>query len=179
MTTIAQPTAAPANSFFYTAYRRLEVRVRARQEDATLCAAAPGDFCYSEWTGWGRVAFTPDPTTIPVPDPVPPGARTMALRDAIEQAIRAAFEPGGGSVDTGLAMQGGVLAVGLVAGGMTLVLAWRRGMAALGAGMGIAILILFMGYRLLGTPAAWPAGAQVLVALLGLFALVRQLGVFR
>ena len=58
---------------------------------------------------------------------------------------------------------------------------WQRGMASLGVGMGAAILILilFVGYRLFGTPLAWPVAAQALVAVAGLYALVRQTGVFR
>ena len=54
-------------------------------------------------------------------------------------------------------------------------------MAPLGVGMGAAILILvlFTGYRLLGTPLAWAVAAQALVAVAGLYALVRQTGVFR
>ena len=53
-------------------------------------------------------------------------------------------------------------------------------MAPLGVGMGAAILILvlFTGYRLLGTPLAWAVAAQALVAVAGLYALVRQTGVF-
>ena len=58
---------------------------------------------------------------------------------------------------------------------------WRRGMAPLGVGMGatIFILILFTGYRLYGTPLAWPVAALAVVAAAGLYALVRQTGVFR
>ena len=54
-------------------------------------------------------------------------------------------------------------------------------MAALGGGIGAAILILilFVGYRLFGTPLAWPVAAQALVAVSGIYALVRQTGVFR
>ena len=46
-------------------------------------------------------------------------------------------------------------------------------------GAAILILILFAGYRLFGTPLAWPVAAQALVAVAGLYALVRQTGVFR
>ena len=69
----------------------------------------------------------------------------------------------------------------LVIGGISLALSWRLGMAPLGAGMGAAIgvLILFTGYRLLGIPLAWPVAIQSALAVAGLFALVRQTGIFR
>ena len=68
-----------------------------------------------------------------------------------------------------------------VIGGISVALGWRLGMAPLGVGMGaaIAILILFTGYRLFGVPLAWPVGIQAVLALAGLFAAVRQTGVFR
>ena len=52
-------------------------------------------------------------------------------------------------------------------------------MRELGTGTSAAILILFPGYRLLGTPVAWAVAAQSLVAVLGMFAVVKQTGVFR
>ena len=74
-----------------------------------------------------------------------------------------------------------VVVAAVVVAGLSVALSWRRGMAPLGVGMGAAslILILFTGYRLFGIPLAWPVAAQVLVAVTGIYALVRQFGVFR
>ena len=73
----------------------------------------------------------------------------------------------------------GVVTVALVVGGMAVVLSWRKGMAPLGVGMACAvcILILLAGYRLYGTPVAWPIALQALVAVTGIYALIRQTGV--
>ena len=54
-------------------------------------------------------------------------------------------------------------------------------MAPLGFGMAaaISVLILFAGWRLFGTNLAWPIAVELLLAVGGIVALVRQFGVFR
>ena len=54
-------------------------------------------------------------------------------------------------------------------------------MRPLGVGMAFSVVVisLYLGYVLLGIPAAWPIGAQSLIAIPGLIAFARQLGAFR
>ena len=74
-----------------------------------------------------------------------------------------------------------VLAIALAAAATSVIISFRRGAAPLGAGTGCAILvlILFTGSRLWDTPLSWAIAAQVLIAVTGLFAVVRQTGVLR
>ena len=169
-------------TFFQTSYGRVGLRVRGRKQDADVCGAATDDRCLTEWTGWWSVRYTPT-VTIASPVLVDDTADTsiMQLREDTTQVIEAALAPAGATVDASLVTQFVVVVVGLVLAGLSVVLSWRRGMAPLGVGAGAAILILvlFTGYRLLGTPLAWAVAAQALVAVAGLYALVRQTGVFR
>ena len=171
------------STFFHTSYGRSQIRVRARKEDSDLCGVDTNNRCYTEWTAWGNVPFVPAPLPVPTVTPIDDSSDTsiMEFRDDVDTVLEAALEPAGADVNTGLAKQFAVLVGGLVLAGTTVLLAWRRGMAPMGVGMGCAILVLtfFLGNRLLGIPLAWPVAAQTLVALLGLYALVRQLGVFR
>ena len=168
--------------YFMTAFERLYIRVRGRKLDADLCATAEDDRCLTEWSGWHEARFTPK-VTIPAPTPVPStyASSTEEFRMAVEEVITVALEPIGTDVDPKRVISFMVLVGSLLGAGLSLAVSWRRGMAPLGVGMGAAILILmlFTGHLLLGTPIAWPIAAQVVVAVTGLFALVRQFGVFR
>lgn len=44
---------------FHTARSRTEFRVRGRKQDAELCGPGAGGYCYTGWTGWFSVAYTP------------------------------------------------------------------------------------------------------------------------
>ena len=170
------------STYFETAYGRVEIRVRGRKLDADLCAGAADDRCLTEWTSWNVVRFTPTVTTeAPPMVDASADASLMGLRAETAAVISSVFDPAGTTVDTSLVLQLCVITLALVAGGVSIALGWRRGMAPLGVGMGVAItiLILFVGYRLFGTPVAWPVAAQAAVAVAGIFAVVRQTGVFR
>ena len=169
-------------TFFQTSFGRVGLRVRGRKLDADICSTSPDDRCLSHWTSWYQVKFSPA-VTIPSPDLPDDTADTsiMELRVSVATVLEATLEPAGAEVNPYVVMEFGVLVAALVAAILSMALSWKRGMAPLGAGMGaaIAILILFLGYRLLGTAVAWPIAAQFIVAVLGLIALVRQTGVFR
>ena len=169
-------------TYFQTAYGRVGLRVRGRKLDDAICGSNSDDRCLTEWSGWYEVRFTPT-IIIDTPDMADDtaDASIMALRQDVEEIIKAVMEPAGATVDGARVVQFVVLLSAVLVAGLSVALSWRRGMAPLGVGMGAAILILilFTGYRLLGTPLAWPVAAQSLVAVAGLFALVRQTGVFR
>ena len=170
------------STYFHTSYGRVGLRVRGRKLDTVICDSSPDDRCLTEWTGWYEVRFTP---TVTIPSPVKADdtadASIMALRTDTEELLEAVLEPAGGTVDGAQVIQFLVVVTAVLVGGGCVALSWRRGMAPLGVGMGAAImiLVLFVGYRLFGTPLAWAVAAQALVAVAGLFALVRQTGVFR
>ena len=169
-------------TFFTTAYGRVGLRVRGRKLDDVACGSAPDDRCVTDWTGWDLLRFTPV-VTVPMPpmvdDTMDPSI--MDLRGDLTSMLEDLLEPAGASVDGNLVLQFSVVLGAMLTAGLSVAVSWRRGMAPLGVGMGAAILILilFVGYRLFGTPLAWPVAAQSLVAVLGLFAAVRQTGVFR
>ena len=174
-------------TYFRTSYGRVEVRVRGRKSDDTLCGDSDGtvetgEDCYSEWTGWYGVNFTPKATVAapPLVDDTA-DASIMELRADTEEVIESSLAAAGAPVDAGLVVQFLTLVAATVIGGISVALGWRLGMAPLGVGMGaaIAILILFTGYRLFGVPLAWPVSIQAALAVAGLFAAVRQTGVFR
>ena len=169
-------------TYFQTSWGRVGIRVRGRKLDADICGSNPDNHCLTEWSGWYEVRFTPT-VTIDSPDLVDDTSDTSitTLREDTEDLFEAVLSPAGATVDGGQVIQFGVVLTALVVAGMSVALSWRRGMAPLGVGMGatIFILILFTGYRLYGTPLAWPVAAQALVAAAGLYALVRQTGVFR
>ena len=169
-------------TYFETSYGRIGLRVRGRKLDDTVCGSSADDRCLTDWTGWYEVRFTPTITIEPpalVDDTA--DASIMELRNNMDEAIEAALSPSGATMDGARVLQFMVLGAALVVSGLSVALSWRRGMAALGVGMGAAILILilFAGYRLFGTPLAWAVAAQALVAVAGLYALVRQIGLFR
>ena len=168
-------------TFFRTAFGTVHVRTRARKYDDDLCGG-DSDRCFSEWTSWYRVRFTPK-VSIEAP-PMLDGtgdASIMEMRENTEEALEFSLGAAGSPVDGGLVIQFLTVTVASILGVISVVLAWRRGMAPLGVGMGIAImiLVLFAGNRLFGVPAAWPVGFQSVVGVAGVFAMVRQTGVFR
>ncbi len=168
--------------YFRTAYGRTDVRTRGRKNDSDLCGSGAEDRCYSEWTGWYSVRFTPA-VTIAAPPLVDDTADTsiMELRENTVEAIETSLGAAGALVDADVVLQFLFVVAATVVGGISIALAWRLGMAPLGVGMGaaIAVLILFTGVRLYGIPLAWPVAMQAVLAVAGMFALVRQTGVFR
>ena len=169
-------------TYFVTAGSRIAIRVRARLLDTVACAAAAENRCLSDWTAWNETRFIPQ-ITVEAPDPVDDtqDARTMELRADIEQVVKTAIGPLGGTVNIEVVLDFMVLVIAVVLAGMSVALSWRRGMTPLGIGMGAAILImvLYVGYRVLGTSVAWPIAAQALVGVAGIVALTRQLGILR
>ena len=157
-----------------TAFSPVSVRVRARGD----CSGAP---CYTEWTAWNTATFTPKPRTIPVAPLVAPGSDVMTFREDIEEVIGGALGPAGLDPDEGQVVELAILTVAAVLALISVWIGMRRGAAPLGFGMACAasVLVLFLGYRLLGTPLAWPVAAQILIILPGLYALVRQFGILR
>ncbi len=156
--------------------------IRARKLDSELCGATDDNRCLTEWKPWYDVRFTPV-ITIEAPDLVDDStdARTMELRADLGEALEAAIEPIGTTVDSAQVIEFLVVTAAMVTATLSIAISWRRGMAPLVVGMGAAIfiLILFAGYRLLGTNIAWPIAAQALVAVAGLLALTKQFGLFR
>ena len=169
-------------SFFRTSYGRADIRVRGRRADDDLCGSGDDDYCYSEWTGWYGVRFTPK-VTIEAPVAVDDTADQdiVDLRESTTEAIEASLSAAGAPVDASLVVQFLTVLAATVIGGISVALGWRLGMAPLGIGMGasIAILILFTGYRLYDVPLAWPVAIQAALAVAGMFALVRQTGALR
>ena len=169
-------------TIFQTSYGRVGLRVRGRKLDTDICSSSPDDRCLTAWTAWHEMPFTPV-VTIETPDLVDDSTDTsvMTLRADVEEILEEVLEPTGATIEGERVVQFLVLVTAIVVAALSVALSWRRGMVPLGVGMGatILILILFTGYRLFGTPLAWPVAAQTLVAVAGLFALVRQAGVFR
>ena len=169
-------------TYFVTSYGTVDIRVRGRKLDADLCAAASDNRCLTGWTGWWNIPFSPQ-IVIEAPTLVDDAADTsiMELREDTIELIESMFEPSGATVNGSVVLAFMVVVIGLIVGSLNVALAWRRGMASLGVGMGCAILILilFTGYRLYGTPIAWPVAVQSVVAVTGLYAIVRQVGVFK
>ncbi len=157
-----------------TAFSPVSVRVRARGD----CSGAP---CYTEWTAWNTATFTPKPRTIPVAATVAPGADVMTFRGDIEEIVRGSLGPAGIDPDEGQVVEFAILTLAATLALVSVWIGMRRGAAPLGFGMACAtsVLVLFLGYRLLGIPLAWPIAAQILIILPGLYALVRQFGILR
>ena len=169
-------------TFFHTSFGRVSLRVRAREQDSTACAGLDDDRCLSQWTAWYDVRFTPI-ITIPAPPMVDASADAsiMEFRDSFQAALRAAIEPVGTTIDAVQVTNFMVLTLGVLLGSVGVWRSWKRGMAALGVGMGAGVMILtfFVGYRLLGSSVAWAIAAQTLVVLLGFIAIERQFGFMR
>lgn len=167
-------------TYFHTSYGRVHVRVRARKLDAVQCAAADDDRCLTDWTGWYQVRFSPK-VEIAAPATTSPSTSTEEFREAAVEATEAILELFGTTPDGALVLNFATVTFGLVLGSLALAMTYNRGMAALGAGMGVSSLILvwYAGYLLLGTPVAWAIGAQVANATAGMYAFARKFGVFR
>ena len=169
-------------SYFRTSYGRVGIRVRGRKLDTDICSSADDNRCLTKWTKWADVRFTPV-ETVETPDLADDTTdeSIMSLREDTEELFEELLGAAGSTVDGASVIQFVVVSVAVVVAGLSVALSWQRGMAPLGVGMGAAILILvlFTGYRLFGIPLAWPVAAQVLVAVTGVFALVRQTGVLR
>ena len=169
-------------TYFRTSYGRVEIRVRGRKQDSDLCGSGTDDRCHTEWTSWNNVRFSPR-VRIEAPEIADDtaDASIMNLRKTTEELLEEMLGAAGADVSGAAVIQFVVVTLAVGVGGLSVALAWRRGMAPLGVGMGIAILILilFTGYRLYGVPLAWGVAAQSVVGVAGLFALVRQTGVFR
>ena len=168
--------------YFRTSYGRVELRVRGRQQDDDLCGSGAADYCHSEWSEWRFVNFTPV-VSVPSPPTVDASADAdlVEFRADTEEAIEAILEPAGAQVDASVVLQFGFIVMAFMVAGLCIALSWKRGMVPLGFGMGFAamVLVFFIGYRLYGIPLAWPVAAQTLVGVLGMVALVRQIGIWR
>ena len=168
-------------AYFHTAYGRVELRVRARKKDEALCGSGANDRCHTEWTGGYPVQFTP---TVRQQEGLPtpmPDASIDEFQDDVDELLNTTLDQSGVDVDPSIAVQFAVLAGTAVLAVVCVVAGWKRGMRPLGVGMGfsVSVISLYLGYRLLGIPAAWPIGAQTIIAIPGIIAFARQLGAFR
>ena len=170
------------NSYFHTGFSRAAVRVRARKHDDDLCGAGTNDYCYTAWTGWLPLGFTPV-FEVESPDGVlnPPAsdADVTKLRANFVSVLEAAFAPIGLAVATDVLLNLGVLFVAAIPAGLA---AWRgrlTGMLGIGLGDGVAyfIMTLALGVRLLQLPESWLIGALSLVLVGGGLAMAKSFGV--
>lgn len=174
---------------FITAFSTMRVRVRGYIEDEERCPLE-GHKCYTRWSEYIGIFVPGVAVEVPLPDANPTDAEFEA---AVLQFMETAFSftvcdpsvPGPctrvDDLRIDLVMQFSTLLVSLLLAGMSVAVAMKRGMTALGVGMGCAILVLvfYMGNQLLGIPLAWAAAAQILIAVLGVLAMARQFGVMR
>ena len=170
------------NAFFRTGYARTDVRVRARKQDSALCGSGSDDYCLTGWSAWATAIFTPDVEAEIPPEPDDASDTSLEeLRTDTEEIFEEVIAPLGADVDGTVVIEILSVAVALGLAGLSLSLSWRRGMAPIGVGMGAAILVLVLltSHRLYGIPLSMAIGAQVIVGVLGIIALVRQLGVLR
>ena len=165
---------------FRTAFGRVELRVRGRKHDTVLCGPGADDYCYTAWTPWYEVQFYPKLRQKGVPTPIPDASIDEFQAD-VNELLDSTLDQSGVDVDPSIAVQFAVLVGSAVLATASVVAGWKRGMRPLGVGMGFSVLIisLYLAYRLLGIPAAWPIGAQTLVAIPGVVAFARQIGAFR
>ena len=175
-----------APAYFRTAYGLTELRVRGRRSDALLCGSGAGDYCESEWTGWYQVQFSP--TLVREAGPAPgPGAAPDTdtsideFQADVDRLLDSTLDQSGVDVDPSVAVQFAVLVGASILAIASVVAGWKRGMKPLGVGMAFSsfVISLYVAHRLLGIPAAWPIGAQAIVAIPGVVAFARQLGAFR
>lgn len=168
-------------TYFHTAYGRVELSVRGRLQDDALCGSGSKDRCHTEWTGGYPVQFTPavrrqEGLPTPMPD-----ASIDEFQEDVDELLNTTLDQSGVDVDPSIAVQFAVLVGTAVLAVACVVAGWKRGMRPLGVGMGfsVSVISLYLGYRLLGIPAAWPIGAQTIIAIPGIIAFARQLGAFR
>ena len=166
-------------TYFQTSFGRVELRVRGRKQDVDLCGGGTAR-CYTEWTEWYGVAFTPEFEAMELPTRVP-DASIDAVQADVHELLDSTLDQSGVDVDPSVAIQFAVLVGTVMVASVSVWAGWRRGMRPLGMGMGFSVLVisLYVAYVLLGIPAAWPIGAQSLVAVLGIIAFARQLGAFK
>ena len=109
-----------------------------------------------------------------VPTPIPDTSIDEFQAD-VNELLDSTLDQSGVDVDPSIAVQFAVLVGSAVLATASVVAGWKRGMRPLGVGMGFSVLIisLYLAYRLLGIPAAWPIGAQALVAIPGVVAFAR------
>ena len=172
-------------SYFVTAYGRVSLRVRGHRSDDALCGDGDGSLetgedCYTDWTGWDALGFVPRVTQPGVATPVP-AASIDDFRGDVNELLDSTLDQSGVDVDPGIAIQFAVLVGTVMVASVSVWAGWRKGMRPLGVGMAFSVVVisLYLGYVLLGIPAAWPIGAQSLIAIPGLIAFARQLGAFR
>ena len=170
---------------FRTAYGRVELRVRGRKNDDVLCGDGDGtveadEICYTDWTGWYRVQFTPKVQRAGGPTPIP-DASIEEFRADVDALLDSTLDQSGVDVDPSLAVQFAVLVGTAVLAIASVVAGWKRGMRPLGVGMAFSVTVvsLYVAQQLLGIPEAWAIGAQTLIAIPGIIAFARQLGAFR
>ena len=170
------------NSYFHTGFSRAAVRVRARKHDDDLCGAGTNDYCYTAWSGWLPLGFTPV-FEVESPDgvlnPPTPDADVTKLRANFVSVLEAAFAPIGLAVATDVLLNLGVLFVAVIPAGLA---AWRgrlTGMLGIGLGDGVAyfIMTLALGVRLLQLPESWLIGALSLVLVGGGLAMAKSFGI--
>ena len=149
--------------YFRTSYGRVDLRVRARKKDDTLCGDGNGttdddEVCHSEWSGWYSVRFTPQ-VTIDEPDLA--DTSIMELRENVNEAIESGLGAAGASVNASVALQFVSVLVATALGAVSIAVTWRVGMAPLGVGMAFAIviLVLFNSHRLRLEPRRGRSGA--------------------
>ena len=171
--------------YFRTAFGRVELRTRGHMTDDGICGDGDGTLetgedCYTEWTGWYGVGFTPKVAPQPGATPLP-DTSIDEFQDDVDELVNQTLDQSGVDVDPSVAVQFAVLVgTALVATG-SIVAGWKRGMKPLGVGMAFSatVVSLYLAHLLLGIPVAWPIGAQALIVIPGLVALARQLGAFR
>ena len=170
---------------FRTAYGRVELRVRGRKNDDVLCGDGDGtvdadEICYTDWTGWYRVQFTPKVPRAGGPTPIP-DASIEEFQADVNALLDSTLDQSGVDVDPSIAVQFAVLVGTVVLALASVVAGWKRGMRPLGVGMAFSVTVvsLYVAQQLLGIPEAWAIGAQTLIAIPGIIAFARQLGAFR
>ena len=164
------------NTYFDTIYGRVEYRVRGRMEDDDICGSGSGDRCYTEWTGWIDEGYVPAPQLVAVSAAtISPDAAAIKLKEDLEEVIGAGLDPLGASTDAADVLAGGVLAFIFIMAGVCFVLGHRAGMAPLGfaIGMGLAVMILWLGILMVDLPVEWGIMVVVAVFVLGGVSLVR------
>ena len=165
-------------TYFYTAYNTTKIRVRGRMQDDTQCGSDTGDRCVTEWTPWIETRYVATMAMEDLTTPVSADAETMELRDNLETAIRTAIDPLGGEGNAGLVLEGGVLLLMFATAVATFAIGHRKGVAPLGFGAGVAaaVLILFLGIRLVDLPVTWGVVSLVIILVGGGAATVASLG---
>ena len=83
-------------AYFRTSYGRVDLRVRGRKQDDDLCGSGADDRCYSGWTGWYGVKFSPKSKSVIAARPwrtTPPTPALWSCGRAPRRPLRAACRP--------------------------------------------------------------------------------------